>query len=183
MRLAVFTVVLCACACASANTQEEAGRQPTMVVSPDKGVVLGEAPTSTTITVAAPPTMVWLAVKKVYADWAIPMTVENPAAHQLGNPNFYKTRTFAGQPMTALVDCGIGATGPNAAKYRIYMSLLTNVSGDANGGTRLQTGFLVSGRDIAGNSTETVSCASTGRLEQLFRDRVKTLATTGGGIP
>lgn len=173
-----IAVVLCGCA--SANTAEQVGRPPTMKVSQEAGAVIGEAPIASTIAIAAAPTMVWVAVKKTYSAFEIPVTVENPALHQLGNPDFNKTRTLAGQPMATLVDCGIGNAGPNAARYRIYISLLTNVSADGAGGTKVQLGFVANGRDVAGNSTETVSCATNGRFEKIFLDRVKLIVANGG---
>jgi hypothetical protein len=126
---------------------------------------------------AAPPATVWIAAKKVYADLDVPLTVENPSAHQMGNQNFYKTRQFAGEPMAQLVDCGSGMTGPKAATYRIYISLLTEIITDGKGGTTIQTTFIPMGQDISGGSTDRIPCGSTGRLEQLFLARVK--AATG----
>lgn len=114
----------------------------------------------------------WLAVKKVYADLEVPLAVENPSARQIGNANFYKSRSFAGQSMVQFVDCGSGMTGPKSASYRIYMSLLTDVIPDGKGGTKLQTTFVPMGQDLAGGSTDKIPCGTTGRLEQLFLDRV-----------
>src|SRR6185312_5403040 len=98
---------------------------------------------------------------------------ENPASHQIGNQNFYRSRQFAGQPMVNFVDCGSGMTGPKAGSYRIYISLLTMVNPDGKGGTTLQTTFVPMGQDVAGGSSEKISCGTTGRLEQLFIDKVK----------
>jgi hypothetical protein len=150
------------------------------MVNPDRGVSVGEAPTSVGITLAASPTLVWGALRKTYAAFMIPVAVDNPAIHQIGNSNFYKSVSFAGQPMTALVNCGNGATGPNAAKYRIYMSVLTNVNPDPKGGTLVQLGFIATGRDVAGNSTETISCGSSGVFERAFLDRLKLIVGNGG---
>jgi hypothetical protein len=75
--------------------------------------------------------------------------------------------------MTEFVDCGNGMTGPKAASYRIYMSLLTDVIPDGQGGTRVQTTFVPLGQDMQGNSTDRIACGTTGRLEALFLERVK----------
>jgi hypothetical protein len=128
--------------------------------------------------VAAAPATVWLAAKKVYADLEIPLSVDNPAAHQLGNQNFYKSRQFGGQPMTQFVDCGSGMTGANAASYRIYMSLLTTVTPDGKGGTTVNTTFVPAGQDVMGGSSDRIPCGSTGRLEGLLLNRIK--AAAGG---
>jgi hypothetical protein len=75
--------------------------------------------------------------------------------------------------MTQFVDCGSGMTGPKAASYRIYMSLLTQISGDGKGGTIVQTTFVPMGQDISQGSTDRIPCGTTGRLEQLVLDRIK----------
>jgi hypothetical protein len=82
-------------------------------------------------------------------------------------------RQLAGRPMTEFVDCGSGMTGPKAATYKIYMSLLTMVIPDGKGGTTVQTTFVPTGQDMTGNSSDRLPCATTGRLEQSFLDRVK----------
>jgi hypothetical protein len=112
-------------------------------------------------------------VRKVYADLEIPVATESPASRQIGNNSFYRTRQFAGEQMAMLVDCGSGMTGPKAASYRIYMSLLTDVLPDGKGGTRVQTTFVSTGQDMSGSSSDRIPCASSGRLEGKILDRVK----------
>ena len=138
--------------------------------------------------VAAAPATVWFAVKKVYADLDIPVVVENPSARQIGNPNFFKMRQIGGRSMTEFVDCGTGMTGPKAATYKIYISLLTMVIPDGKGGTTVQTTFVPTGQDMTGASTDRIPCGTTGRFEQFFLDRIKansrkvvTLAYLGAG--
>ena len=107
----------------------------------------------------------------------IPVTVDNPATHQIGNQNFFKSRTLGGQPMAQFVDCGSGMTGPKAMSYRIYISLLTQVVPNANGTTTVQATFVPMGQDVSAGSSDRIPCGSTGRFEQLFLDRIK--ATLG----
>lgn len=149
MRCTALVLVLCGCA--SAGTPEDVTpRQPAIFSSAETGTLLGEQPLAAKATIAASPAAVWLAAKRVYADMEIPVTVENPSAHQLGNANFYKTRQIAGKPMAQFVDCGAGMDGPKASSYRIYMSLLTNIVTDGKGGTTIQTTFIPSGQDMSG---------------------------------
>ena len=169
-------VLLVVCACASpggSQADETTPKQATIFQSPETGMMMGDRPRASVASLAAAPQAVWLAVKKVYADFEVPLTVENPASHQIGNQNFYRSRQFAGQPMVNFVDCGSGMTGPKAASYRIYISLLTMVNPDGKGGTTLQTIFVPMGQDVAGGSSDKISCGTTGRLEQLFIDKVK----------
>jgi hypothetical protein len=171
----VSLLSLCAlAACASGQAYEQTTpKQVAIFSAPETGTILGERPRAVAATVAAPPAAVWLAVKKVYLEIEIPVTVENPSARQIGNPNFNKTRTLAGKPMTEWVDCGNGMTGPKAASYRMYISLLTDVIPDGQGGTRVQTTFVPMGQDMMGNSTDRISCGTTGRFEAFFLERVK----------
>jgi hypothetical protein len=174
MRRVALLLFLCGCA-SSGNSGEAYTPKAAVIYAGDNSTNRLEAdrPRSSVMTIAAPPATVWAAVKQVFASLEVPVSVELPAAHTLGNQNFYKTRQMAGQPMTDFVDCGPGQTGPKASSYRIYMSLLTDVSSDGKGGTLLQATFTALGQDISGISGDRITCGTTGRLEQLVLDRVK----------
>jgi len=173
MRCTLLLLAIAGCASAGLPPEVIAPRQAAIFTSPETGTLLGERPRGTVAVIAAPPDSVWLAVKKVYGDFEIPVTVENPSVHQLGNPNFYKTRQLAGQSMVQFVDCGSGMTGPKSASYRIYISLLTDVMADGKGGTTVQTTFVPKGLDPNGTSGEQIPCGSTGRFEAYLLDRVR----------
>lgn len=171
--------LLAVCGCASTNSEATAARQPP-IYADKSGVVLGERPKPIATRVSAPPVAVWLAVKKVYADLAIPLTVDNPPAHQLGNNNFFRTGRLAGRPMIDFLDCGHGMSGANAATFRIFISLLSEVRADSGGGTSVLTTFVASAQDMSGSSIDRIPCGSTGRFETLFLDRVKAGVGPGG---
>lgn len=173
----VFLLLL-ACGCASAGTPsgETTPKQPTILIDPQAGTILGERPRAESATIAAPPSVVWGAAKKVYAALGIPVTVENPGAHQLGNVNFYASRQLAGRPMTTFVDCGNGMTGQKAATYRIYMSLLTTIESDGGSGTRVNTTFVPMGQDVTEGSSDRIACGSKGALEQLVLTQIAATA-------
>jgi hypothetical protein len=168
-------VLLCAlCGCASAGTtSENTSAKQAAIFSGEGGTIFADRPRASAATIIAPPASVWLAAKKVFADWDVPLAVENTSTHQMGNPNFFKTRQFAGEPMAQLVDCGSGMTGPKASTYRIYISLLTSIATDGKGGTTVQTTFVPMGQDVSGGSTDRIPCGTSGRLEALFVDRIK----------
>lgn len=109
----------------------------------------------------------------MYHDLEIPLTVEFPASGQLGNQNFYRTRQVAGESMTNLINCGSDMTGPKAASYRIYMSLLTDLRADGKGGTTVHTTFVAFGQDMSGGASDRISCGTTGRFEQMVLERIK----------
>lgn len=174
MRRVVLLLLLCGCASGGAvETGEVTPRQATIATDPSVGTLMADEPHASSVTIAAPPATVWLAVKKVYAEFEIPITVDNPAAHQIGNQNFIKSRRMAGESMANWVDCGSSMTGPKATTYRIYASLLTNVLPEGQG-TKLLTTFTATGQDIEGGSgTDRIVCGTTGRFEQYFLQKVK----------
>lgn len=176
MRRAFLLLLACGCASAGTPSTEVTSRQPTILVDPQAGTLLGERPRAESATIAAPPAVVWAATKKVYGAMGIPLTVEDPAGHQLGNPNFYASRQFAGQPMTKLVDCGNGMTGQKAATYRIYMSLITVVQSDGGSGSLVHTTFAALGQDVSEGSTDRIACGSKGALEQLVLEQIAAAA-------
>ena len=175
MRRVFLLCALCGCASAGTSSENTTPKQAA-IFSGEQGTIFAERPRASIATIAAAPAAVWLAAKKVFADLDVPLLVENTSTHQMGNPNFYKSRVFGGQPMAQLVDCGSGMTGPKASTYRIYISLLTSISTDGKGGTTVQTTFVPMGQDISAGSADRIPCGSTGRLEANFLERInKTL--------
>ena len=174
MRRVFLLLALGGCASAGQTLDDTTPRQAT-ILSGDKNssTIYAERPVAASATIAAAPAAVWLAAKKTYADFEIPLAIENPSNHQMGNSNFFKTRQLAGRPMVEFVDCGTGMTGPKAASYRIYISLLTEMITDGKGGTKIQTTFVPMGQDVSGGSADRIPCGSTGRFEQFFLDKVK----------
>ncbi|HEY2164567.1 MAG TPA: hypothetical protein VGH04_11275, partial [Gemmatimonadaceae bacterium] len=131
MRRVGLLLLICGCA-SSGNSGEAYTPKAPVIYGGDQSNARLEAerPHPSSATLAVPPAVVWTAVKQVYTSLEIPVGIDNQAAHTIGNQNFYKSRTMGGEPMTTFVDCGQGMTGAKAASYRIYMSLITNVSGD-----------------------------------------------------
>lgn len=128
-------------------------------------------------TVAKPKPVVWNLVKQVLADYGVLLTVEDPSRGHLGNGDFYKTRQFAGRPMADLFNCGTGMTGPNAASYRIYLSLLISVVDDQPRGSLVGVTVSAAARDMTSGATaDRITCGSSGQLERLVLARINTLA-------
>lgn len=174
MRRALLVLTAVTAACASSGSNPEAvERSRPIYTSSETGTIMGSTPSAASATIDAPVAAVWTAVKKTYADWGVPLNVENPSTHQIGNNQFLRSHQFAGHAMPELADCGSGPEGPKAASYRITMSLLTFVTSDASGKTSVRTSFVPFGQDVSGTSNERIPCGSTGRVEQLFLDAVK----------
>ena len=179
MRRLALLVVLCSCA--SAGTPEDtAAKSEPIFTGSERGTLMADAPRPLAASIAATPAVVWEVTKKIYAEFEVPVTLENPAAHQLGNKNFYKMRQMAGKPLQELVNCGMGVDGPKAAKYRVFMSLVTSVTSDGKGGTTIQTTMAASGVDImAGSGSDRVQCGSSGVLEYLLNEKVTAALAKG----
>jgi hypothetical protein len=173
MRRVALLILLCGCA--SGNSGETYAPKQATIYGGDASTARLEAdkPRGSTMNIAAPVTVVWAAAKQAYASLGIPVTFENPSGHQMGNQNFYKSRDLGGEQMTSFVDCGNGMTGAKAATYRIYMSLLTDITTDGKGGTLVQMTFSALGQDMSGVSSDRIPCGTTGHLEQTLLDRTK----------
>ena len=176
-RSLVILVIGAACAAPGVATQHSAP----VLASDSRGNLRLETgdvtATSVRDSIAAPQATVYGVVKQVYAALGVPVTLDNPAAGQIGNPSFWKTRRFAEHPMSDLASCGNSMTGPRANDYRIYMSLITRVVPTTSGGSRLETTFVPIAQDVAGGSTDRIPCGSTGKLEQIIH--VSVAATLG----
>lgn len=173
MRSIVLLALVAGCATGGVQGSDTTPQRQTIFTS-EQGTLLSDPARAEATVVDAPPLAVWAAVKKVYSELGIPITLENAPGHQLGNPNFIKTRQVGSEQMTSLVNCGNGMTGPNAASFRMTLSLLTDVNADGTGGSKLQTTFLASGQDVTGGDSYRIPCGTTGRLELLLLGRVKT---------
>jgi hypothetical protein len=174
MRRVLLLIALGGCASAGQTLDDTTPKQATILSGDaNSGTIYAERPRAVAMSIAAPPAAVWLAAKKTYADFEIPLAVENPSAHQMGNPNFFKSRQLGGRAMVDFVDCGSGMTGPKAATYRIYISLLTEMMTDGHGGTQIQTTFVATGQDMSGSASDRIPCGSTGRFEQYFLEHVR----------
>lgn len=177
MRYLVLLAALAGCASGNVVEGSDTVMKPQAIYqSGQTGTLMnGDVPLAAKASIDAPPPTVWLAVKKVYADLDIPVTFENATTHQIGNPNFWKSHQLGNQRMTEFVNCGSGMTGPNAASWRIYFTLMTDVNPDGKGGTNYQTVMTATGQDVTGGSVDRIPCGSTGKLEQLILTRVKTV--------
>jgi hypothetical protein len=171
-----FFLLLLVVGCAHTGaTSEQVARQPAVFQSNETGVVFGEQPKATTVATPASPNVAATAVRLIYKQLEIPVATDDPKTHQIGNNDFHRTRTLAGQSMTEWLNCGTSMTGPKAASYRIYLSSLTDVVPDGHGGTTLHTLLVARAQDMTGTSGDPVTCGSTGKFEAMFLNRVLNL--------
>lgn len=128
---------------------------------------------ASTIDVAAPRGETFAAAVAVFEELKIPVDTRDSNAGVVGNSRIIKLRNFAGEPMSRLLNCGSGMTGPNADSWRIYISIFALVEGKGSDKSVLRVGFIAGAQDIQGASKDPVACGTTGIFETMFGDRVK----------
>ena len=124
------------------------------------------------VVVDASRTAVLNALMTAYSDLGIEVRYSNPQTAELGNRNFAKIHTIAGEPLTKYLDCGMTPTGPAASSYRITMSMLSMAVPDS-AGVRIETRLQARATNF-GVSTEPRDCHSLGTLESRLHKLVKT---------
>lgn len=131
----------------------------------------------------APPDRVWTAAARVFDDYRVATDIRDSLRRVVGATRYVKSSSMAGFTMSAVLECGSSMTGPNADNFRITSALVAVVRPGPAGKTVLGIGFIGSGRDVRGSSTDPVKCASTGRLETDFAERVRKLLRAAPGDP
>lgn len=139
----------------------------------DDRVYTSEAPPSTSATFDAPSTRVWLALEAAYKGLDIEVTTEDLPSHTIGNRDFWKMRTLGGTRMSRYVDCGSGPSGSKADSYRIYLSVLSVVTSQKDGKTKVETQVVPTALDVYGGSVDRLPCGSTGELERQIQDAAR----------
>ena len=168
------------CASSSGGPDVSLPRERTVAVD-DQQVYRTTVLASTKSPLSAPPGRAFEALKKVYEEIGVPPGTHDPATGRFGNTDFYKSRRFGNEALSAYLNCGESFTGPVANNYRIYMSLLSIVRPDGKGASELETAFSAQAQNMEGTSADRISCGSTGRLEERIRRGV--LLKLGGVDP
>jgi hypothetical protein len=131
-------------------------------------------------TVTARMDSAWGALRTTLTDLGVELSFEDPASGELGNAQLKLRRRLGKQPLSSLVRCGSGSTGPNADTYLVYLTVVAFVKPIDNGIAILP---LVTGHAInpeAGRS-DAVDCTSTGRLEKRIGEGVRARLSGAGG--
>ena len=144
--------------------------RPAMVFNdPSVATLYSEVPRAAERRLPQTPAVVLAAARQLFATYEIPVTVDQPASGQVGNGSFYRARRFLGRSMVDLFNCGSTITGPNAATYRIYLSMVLTVKAVPAGGSTAALLLTAAAQDLAGgSSTDRLPCGSTGAVEELF---------------
>ena len=158
------------CAASPGAGTAAAPARPAMVFNdPSVATLYSEVPRAAERRLAQSPAVVLAAARQLLATYEIPLTLDQPASGQVGNPNFYRSRRLLGRSMVDLFNCGSTITGPNAASYRIFLSMVLTVKAVPAGGSTAALVLTASAQDlVGGSSSDRLPCGSTGTAEELF---------------
>jgi hypothetical protein len=126
-------------------------------------------------TLAVSSDRVWAALAGVYSDLGIPLSVVDTEVHVLGALRVQTRRPVAGERMSQTLECGSGAFGPNADRYTVALTVLSNVAPLPDGRTLLDT--RVSGTAAPNGLNSSVSCTSNGFLEDKITSELRKKTT------
>jgi hypothetical protein len=163
--------LLLASACAS--TTQGRGAEPTerVLVTDAQGQVIRQSALNdrATMTFAAPVPAVWAAVVGAYTDVGLEANFADQPHGQYGVRNFRFPRSLRGERIGNFLGCGSSLTGEVVDNAVVTADVITTVTaGDA--GTTNGTVFVAAfARRNEGNSSGTVTCSSTGHLEEQLR--------------
>ncbi|MBM4193832.1 MAG: hypothetical protein FJ202_05565 [Gemmatimonadetes bacterium] len=121
---------------------------------------------------------VWSAAERVFYDYKIATDKRDSVEGVIGTTRYVKSTYFQKFPMSQVFNCGMSITGPNADNFRLSIAMVAIVSPVSSTKSRLGIGMVGSGLDMRGSSTNPVVCATTGRAEADFADRVKKILAT-----
>jgi hypothetical protein len=117
-------------------------------------------------TLAVSEDRVFAALPAVFTALAVPLTVVDSAAKGMGAVRVLVRRPIAGQRLSMLLECGTGNYGPNAERYSVQLTLVARAKAVDSTHTELLT--MVRGDASPNGLSTSVSCASSGRLEDRF---------------
>ena len=176
MRFLMSPLVLAlATACASSGSSPDPGIAPPterVVAADTHGAYRTTVPPNTKAHLPVSPSRVFDALKSVYEGLGVPPAINDPATGRFGNTDFWKTRKLGTEPISLYLNCGESIMGPAADNYRIYISVISQVHPDGKGETDLETSFTAQARNMEGTTSDRVACGTTGRLEELIRQRL-----------
>ena len=117
-----------------------------------------------------PAKKVWSALPTAYSALPIPLEAID-SAHRFVVGSVLANRTFLRSPVSQFVDCGSTLMGPSADVYTVRLRVQTQVDSVSALNTDLRTWVEATGSSSGG----AVRCSSTGRLERMISDQVKSL--------
>lgn len=178
----VVLVLLCGCASSGSTLNAGVNAGPSIETqSAQTGNRMTSVPefkVAQKATVNVPIADAWARLSKAYSDLGIPLTTVQPAAHVLGNEGMKRSHTLANQPLSRILDCGVGGSsgGANADVYSINMSVISQLSATPENGTEVATLIQATATPMT-FGTAPVVCSTTGWLERHIASAVSGTAS------
>ena len=168
----VAACLVTASACASSGASSS-GRPVTQTMgSADVGrIAITTNSEADVTTLAFDADAVFRVLPSLFDSLGVTVNTLDPARRQIGN-NGFKIRQRLGKAiLSTLLDCGASQIGPNADGYDVYMSVMTTVTPNGAGSSRLATLVEAQARPVTFNQAYN-RCTSKGNLEQRLTDLV-----------
>ncbi len=180
IRLAAAALgTVCAAAPAGARAQTVTPSTTTQAASP---LLLYNPPGSsyyarldtigTAVPVSGSSARIFHALRSVYADLKIPLTLVDSANGWLGTLQLVRTYTLGPMRLSRALDCGSEMTGPVADDSRVELAVVTFVLPEGPENSSLRTAVVASSQSLNGEQRDRVQCSTTGYLEEWIRGRV-----------
>jgi hypothetical protein len=118
--------------------------------------------------IAAPADQVWRLLPGVLDSLGIPVNVLDAAKQTIGNSGFNTRVRLKGVPLSRYVDCGNGASGPNADSFQINLQFIVEVQ-PADAGSSVRTTLQAMGKPL-NYAQDYSACSSRGGLESRVAD-------------
>lgn len=124
------------------------------------------------VTVPQPIEDVWSVMPATYDTLGITKAVIDPTEHFITNGGLKIRQRLGSTPLSRYLECGTTQIGPNADSYEVFLTVSTQLSTSADGGTTIVS--MVDGAARPLNfAQEYARCTSKGALEQRITDAVK----------
>jgi hypothetical protein len=170
-----FFGVLTACASTSTPTPDEHNPTERIVGTDQSGRMIHTTDyySGTEARINAPPSSVMAVLSQVYPDLGIPIATMVTTTGQVGNTNYrvpgHRLKTM---PLSRILDCGQeSVSGTRADVDEITLNVMSTIKPVGDSGSVVSTYVSALARPF-GTSSDPVTCASSGALENIINDRV-----------
>lgn len=173
--LAALALAACASGAGAGGRSGSAGGRPAEMAYDGDGIFLSlerERRVSSHV-LDASVDQVWPALARAYEGLGIPVTTVDRRSRILGNVSFTARADVARVPMTRLLDCGFGFSGPIAGQNRITFDLRSQVRAAGEGQAEVRTLVIATATPVEGTSNNPLPCTTTGALEALIAQHVE----------
>lgn len=161
--------------CASANSPPPVAGSAASISETETGgfIRLSQESKAVSVGIEASAARVWSLMPAVYERLGILTEVKEDATRTIGTRAFTQQR-LDGRRTAEWVMCGNQGSGPSmGGRYRTHLSIMSTVKQRSDGSSELLSEVGGRATPVEGTSTGSVTCASTGAIEQRIRALVE----------